>query len=378
MQFKEVVGQSSLINQLLKSVNNEKLSHAILFAGPEGYGGLAIALALATYLNCQSRTETDSCGACPSCQKMKKLIHPDLHFSFPAITDEKNKNLSRNFLSFWRDALIENPYLNYFDWLMRLDANNKQGNIPIEEGREIVKNLSLKAHDGHAKIQIIWMADYLKESGNALLKIIEEPSPDTYFILIANNIENILKTILSRAQVFLLPPILPEDIAKHLLKSLGIGHGEASSYAKLSNGDYMEALRIAKSTGNDYEEQFSNLLRYCYQNNLVEILEISEKLATRGREFQKDFFQYGLRLFRECLLFLYDLEKISCSSETEKAFLSKLVKTLNHAQIETFYTILSKSITAIEHNANPKIIIFNLSLRIIQVFKNPVTNELLI
>ena len=198
MQFKDVIGQQQLKEQLIRSANNGKVSQAMLFLGAEGSGTLAMALAFAQYLNCENPGATDSCGTCNSCKKATKLIHPDIFYTYPTI---KARSLAKDYISEWRESVSANAYMNIVEWIAFLDSENKQGNITANECDQIVKQHSLKHYEGKYKIQIVWMAEYLKKEGNKLLKIIEEPPANTIFILIAENIEEILVTILSRTQL---------------------------------------------------------------------------------------------------------------------------------------------------------------------------------
>ena len=198
MQFNELIGLDRSIDRLRSMAQPGRMPHAMLLVGPEGSGKLPLALALAQYLLCEQRTDADACGQCSNCRKLQILQHPDLHFVFPVVG---SKMTSDQYLVQWRAALAENPYLNVNDWLQSIGAENKQGNISKEECLAIVKKLSLKSFESRSKVMLIWLPEYLGKEGNRLLKIIEEPPVDTYFILVAQQTELILNTILSRCQL---------------------------------------------------------------------------------------------------------------------------------------------------------------------------------
>ena len=197
MQFKEVIGQQKVKDYLLKSAQSDQVSHAQLFLGPEGCGNLALAIAYAQYLQCRNKGATDACGKCSSCIKANKLIHPDIHFSYPTVG---SKAKSTDFLKEWRDAVEQQPYMNVYQWLQHIKAENKQGNITREECEAIIRKLSLRAYESTYKVLIVWMPEYLGKEGNRLLKLIEEPPVNTVFLLVAENANLILNTILSRTQ----------------------------------------------------------------------------------------------------------------------------------------------------------------------------------
>jgi len=174
MHFRDIVGQLPVKQKLLESIAGERIPHAQLFVGPQGSGGLPLALAFAQRMVCANPSEDDSCGTCPGCIKAAKFAHPDIHFTFPTVGG--SGSVSSSFLTQWRSALNDNPYLNIFDWISLLGAENKQGNITKAECVQVLQKLNLKSFESPNKVLIIWMPEYLKKEGNRLLKIIEEPS----------------------------------------------------------------------------------------------------------------------------------------------------------------------------------------------------------
>jgi len=215
MQFQNVIGQFSAKHKLQNMMASGRMPHALLISAAEGFGGLPLAVALAQYINCENPTAQDSCGVCEACNKIKKLIHPDVFFTYPTVPQKSgDKPVSTDFIKQWRKAFSENPYLTYNQWLTQITDDNKQGNITVNECHEIIKRISLKNYEGKFKVQIIWMAELLREAGNALLKSIEEPPANTVFILVTEQPELILNTILSRTQMLRLPPIEHEAIEK--------------------------------------------------------------------------------------------------------------------------------------------------------------------
>jgi DNA polymerase-3 subunit delta' len=216
MQFKQIVGQSLIKQRLINSVKENRVSHAQLFLGPAGSGSLALAVAYAQYLSCEDKQADDSCGECSSCRKYQKLMHPDLHFSYPFFAKHKD-DTAITFIEQWREAFIANPYLSLDTWRGYLEAENKQANINIAECHQIIKKLSFKPFESAYKILILWLPEYLDKEGNALLKIIEEPQPNTLFLLVAQNQDQILNTILSRTQLIKIPPLGFNEIKEYLI-----------------------------------------------------------------------------------------------------------------------------------------------------------------
>ena len=290
MLFSEVIGQEPLKNKLISNLKSGKISHAQLFLGQSGYGGLSLALAYAQYLNCANPGERDSCGECDSCKKMAAMEYADLHFSFPVISKKSGtKPISADYITEWRKALKENPYMDYAQWMQIIEAENKQGNITAEECRDIIRKLSLKPmYDGY-KILIMWLPEYLGKEGNILLKTLEEPAPNTLMILVAENEENILQTILSRTQIQRVTSIPMAEIEKALMRNPENGREKSGRVAHLSDGNYNTALRLIDAEENNYTEDFILWMRACFKPDMAAVTKWVETMSATGRENQKNF-----------------------------------------------------------------------------------------
>ncbi len=365
MLFSEVIGQEPLKNKLISNLKSGKISHAQLFLGQSGYGGLSLALAYAQYLNCANQGETDSCGVCDSCKKMATMEYADLHFSFPVISKKPGtKPISADYIAEWRTALKENPYMDYAQWMQIIDAENKQGNITAEECRDIIRKLSLKPmYDGY-KILIMWLPEYLGKEGNILLKTLEEPAPNTLMILVAENEENILQTILSRTQIQRVTSLPMTEIEKALIRDTGNGKEKSGRVAHLADGNYNTALRLIDLEENNYTEDFITWMRACFRPDMAAVTKWVDGMATTGRENQKNFLLYGLTILRECLLQNQGLTAINHLLDSEKDFVSKFSAFIGPENITGFNDAFSTAHYHIERNAHPKIMFFNLSLLI--------------
>src|ERR1700748_1368184 len=257
MGFKSVIGQAQVKQHLIELVRLNRLSHALLFLGPEGSGALPMALAFAQYVVCERAKGDlgDACGICASCVKAGQLVHPDIHFSYPVIPKKAgDKPVSTDYISEWREFIGQYPYGNAYDWLQFIGAENKQGNITAQECNDIIHKLNLKSFESGYKILVMWMPEYLGNEGNKLLKLIEEPPADTLFLLVAENESLILQTILSRTQLVRVP--LPEeaDIEQALIARSGLEGGQARQIAILSEGNYHEALQLLQHAGEDWQD----------------------------------------------------------------------------------------------------------------------------
>ncbi len=367
MHFNQVIGQQRVKESLIRLVDAQRIPHAMLFLGPSGCGKLALAIALAQYVLCENKTTGESCGICRNCSKVKKLVHPDLHFTYPIVG---TKMTSPQFLSQWRTALLENAYLDINHWLQFIGAENKQGNINKDECLRIIKQMSLKSFESDYKILIIWLPEYLQKEGNRLLKLIEEPPEKTIFILVAEEQERILNTILSRCQIVKFNALSDEEVVNGVMEKTGIGQAQAEAAAHLANGDLNEAITLSNNAENDNAVLFLEWLRKCYKGNGAELVPWAEKFAALGRERQKHFFQYGLHFMREFMLYKLTGSEQVRLRKPELDTVRNLSKVVAFEKIEPITQLFNDSFYFIERNANAKILGLNASIQMNQIFKN--------
>lgn len=371
MQFKDIVGQDIIKDKLLNEYKNGRIPHAQMFIGPKGCGNLPLALAYAQFINCENQQENDSCGTCPSCIKASKLIHPDIHFAFPVVTKKTGKSaISNDYINEFREFILNEPYQDIYQWLQFINAENKQGNITVDECREIIRKLALKTYEAKHKVMLIWMPEYLGHIGNVLLKIIEEPTDDTIFILVAENIELILNTIISRTQLVKIPPIDDEAISSELINRFKVDPQIARRMALLSDGNFIESIQIIQEESNINEGFLKEWLNFCYSNKRDSIVDWVDEIAGEGREKQKNFIRYIQFILRESLVSSHtQVETLKRVAGTEKALSETLAKFFDFEKTQIFYEKLTDAFYHIERNANPKILFMNLSLELVKLLK---------
>lgn len=364
MFFRDVIGHYSEKAGLIRQFRDGMLPHAMMFAGPAGNGKLPLAIALAAYIHCENRTDEDACGSCGSCVKMAKFSHPDLHFSFPVISKKsvKDSNVSSYWLSDWRKALSEDPYMYYQDWMARIADEGKQGNISRNEAAQIIQKLSLRTYESKYKVMIIWMAEYLKEEGNHLLKLLEEPPEGTFLILIADRPSEVIGTILSRCQMVRVGMIESDAITEALVKSFEIGEEDAASIANLAEGDYRAAQMLVGDERLDLTKEFLEWMRLCYKIDPSPLVNWIEKLAQKGREAQKNFLQGAAFLLREALHFQYNPTHLSRLTQEEVDALMKFSKFLKFHQLAKLQQQMEQDSYYIVRNGNPRLIFMTGSL----------------
>ena len=373
MLFKEVIGQQAVKERLLRSVKEGRISHAQLFLGPPGSGNLAMAVAYAQYISCNNKQEAESCGQCASCIKYNKLVHPDLHFVYP-VALSKDVRTSSDVLAEWRNAFLNNPYITLFNWFEQLNAENKQAIIGVEESGEILRKLSLTTYESEYKIMIIWQAEKMNQAAaNKLLKILEEPPDKTLFLLICENEEQLLRTIVSRTQLIKINKLKDEELAEALIENNGVAADVAQKTAHLSDGNYAEALQLINENENAAQNlaSFQKLMRASLKFDPKAVLAWIDEIAAAGRERQKNFLSYALHIMRESLILNYADSSLIKLGTDEQDFVKKFSPFIHTSNVERFIEELNTAHYHMERNANPKILFMDLAFKFNELLNLP-------
>ena len=374
MQFAAIPGLPETKEKLLNAVKLNHLAHALLFHGPEGSANLTLALALASYLYCEQKSETDSCGTCGSCQRMNKLILPDLNFAFPVVAsskeedgDEDGKDEKSDLLGNWRKFVLGQPYSNIHDFIYFNGFEKKQLNITKAAARKMIQTLSLMSFEGGYKIMFIWAPEYLHPSAaNALLKIIEEPPAKTLFLLVTSQADQLLTTILSRTQKILVRAFTDEEVSSHLVDSGLCDSKAAAQIAMLADGNLRAAYRLIDQVEDQTVRQLRDWFRLCATKNLKELFLLSEDFHKADKESQKSLMLAGLNITREILLKNLDMDHLLRTTDEDRAFItniSKKVLTEEHAL--QLYETFNAAHYHLERNGNAKMIFTDLSMEIL-------------
>lgn len=376
MNFSGIPGQSEIIGKLIRSVKEERVSHAMLFAGNEGCGSMALALAYARYISCEDRQENDSCGKCKSCIKYDKLIHPDLHFVFPVIKGKKATDpVSDNYIEEWREFVKKTPYFTLNNWLDSIEVGNAQGMIFASEASEIIRKLSLKTFESDYKIMIIWLPEKMHQAtANKLLKMIEEPPEKTLFLLVTDEPDKVIPTIMSRCQLVKIPSFSDSEIENYLIVKYGIERNKAADLAHVANGNIIRASELCEneSTSIDNLERFKSLMRFAWKRDVVSIVSWSEDISSTGREAQKSFISFSLRILRENLMLSLGQKENNLVFLTgeEAGFSGKFHPFITAENVYPLYEEFNLGHSHIEANGNAKIIFLDLALKVTRLIRS--------
>ena len=373
MKRNEVIGQEEVWQRLTEMVREERLPHAIMLCGPQGCGKMALALAFASYLLCQNRDgHNEACGECKQCKMLEKWGHPDLLFSYPTIKTpamgSEHKPVSEDFAEEWRNMISRSPYFNIEQWMTEIGAENQQAIITAGESDELNRKLSLKSSQEGYKVSVIWQPERMNiECANKILKLIEEPPSHTVFIMVSENPDNLLETIRSRVQRIDVKKTDNESIQKALVSKYGITEDDAMRVARLANGDWLTAVGelTADSENKDFLTDFQSLMRLAYQRNVRELKRWSDNINSYGREKQKRFLTYFLRLIRESFMYNFQQPDLSYLTSQEEAFTANFARFVNENNILQINELANKAIRDISQNANGKIVFFDMALQMI-------------
>jgi DNA polymerase III subunit delta' len=395
MSFNSIIGQKAVKEQLVHMVQHNRLSHALLFLGKEGSGALQLAMEFAQFITCKPTTDNgqqnepslfgepepttssaeafakadDSCGVCPSCKKAQELVHPDIHFSYPVIPRKSgDKPIATDYITEWREFVKISPYGNVYDWLQFINAENKQGNITAHECNDILRKLSLKSFESEYKILIMWMPEYLGKEGNKLLKLIEEPPANTLFILVAENEDQILPTIISRTQLVKIPALTKLDIESALELRASVPVQKAQQIAAVAEGNYREALQMLQHSEDDWQSMLREWLNAVVKFNPQAQVKWIDETAKIGREKQKQFLQYFTHLLELAVRISTTNDQPPTSNEVD--FALRLNKITQLHQQEAIINELNKASYYIERNANAKMLFHALSIKLYHIISN--------
>ncbi|MFZ5976906.1 MAG: ATP-binding protein [Bacteroidota bacterium] len=397
MELKDIIGQTALKKQLVAMVQQNRLGHALLLIGKEGSGALPLAVAFAQWMVCQPGKHASAPAAAlfgeqessiektdfispeaisnmPNFSRATQFMHPDLHFSYPVIPKKSgDKPISTDYFKEWKEFIRQYPYGNVYDWLQFIGAENKQGNITAEECNDIMRKLNLKSFESAYKVLVLWMPEYLGKEGNKLLKLIEEPPANTLFILVAEQEEGILPTLVSRCQLIRVPLIEKQDIEAALIERAYLPADKAALIASVCGGNYREALQMIQHAESDWQSLLREWLNATLKAGPAAQLKFIDEMTKTGREKQKQFLRYFIHLLEQSLhIRLLGIEAATCLP-TESDFAQRLNKIASVTQQQAIVEELDNAIYYIERNANAKMLFMALTIKLQYIIQNKVT-----
>ena len=364
MHWNEVIGQEEAQERLMQMVKEDRLPHALMLCGPIGAGKMALAIAFGCSLLDDGRTSSKA--------MLDKLEHPDLHFTYPTIKlssmSAEHKPVSDDFAKEWHELIMDGPYFTMDQWMQAMGGENQQAIITAGESDDLVRKLSLKSSQGGYKVSIIWLPERMNiECANKLLKLIEEPPQRTVFIMVCEEPDKLLETIRSRVQRIDIKKIDDESLIQALIEKRGINEADARRIGRLANGNWLSALEELQigSENELFLDMYISLMRLAYQRKIKDLRKWSETMAGYGREKQKRWLSYFLRMSRENFMYNFHQEELTYMTQKEEDFARNFARFINENNILAISELGNRAIRDIGQNANAKIVFFDLALQII-------------
>lgn len=371
MKFSDITGHNTIIESLRQLVDSDRIPHAILIGGPEGVGKMRLARALTSYIYCQDRTSGgDSCGRCPACLQNAHHNNPDVHFIFPR-TGASSKSTD-NFIAQWNDFIDSSSYMPKEGWSRAIEAGNSVPVIYRNDADEISRTAALSSLAHRFKTYIIWLPERMQPAcANALLKLLEEPFPDTIFILVSDEPDKLLPTIFSRTQRFNLHLLSDMQIADAMTKS-GLSPQEAAEVARLAEGNMLKAIDIAGEGGEvrEFSAYYIQMMRLAYARNAAALKMLADAIAALGREKNGRFLNYCTRMTRESFIFNLHEERLNVMTAAEAGFNTRFSPFINHRNVEKIMAETERALSDILRNANAKLVMFDFLMRLMILIRH--------
>ena len=343
MRFADIIGNAEVAKAMASMADSGRVAHAMLMYENEGCGAMALALAYVQYLNCANPKDGDSCGECPSCRQMAKLIHPDVHFVFPVNKGPKTsdeKPVSESYLKYWRELVIADPYFTEADLQKAIGIESRNGLIAVAEAKSIIGKLSLTAVADGYKAVIFYLPEKMnQETANRLLKVVEEPPVNTLFIFITHAPEKVLQTIFSRCQSIRVMPLSKE---------------EAARVKELKPADDREEYTM-------FMDLFSDLMNSILARDLMTALECGETIAAlESREKQKAFCNFAGNCIRKIFMVQQNMMQIADVEDQEEEFFNSVASRCGRNFCTKTMTNIEHVVAMIDRNVNSKILFCDL------------------
>lgn len=368
MKFSSIPGLSDVKAILTEAVRTNHTAHAQLFVGMEGTLNLPLALAYATYLHCENKSGDDACGICSACSKNAKFIHPDTHFVFPLSNvkgDKDEERFKAEILKSWRSFLTDQPFGILDDWTNFYGGEDKQALISREESREIIKSLSLKPFESPHKVMIIWQPELMHPSAaNGILKILEEPPPHTYFLLVTNAADRLLPTIISRTQIVTVPLLADDDVENYLVEKHAVDNARARKIAQLADGNINLAIKLLEKEEDNNAQQFTEWMRACFKKNYGSLVSIADYYHGLDKLSQRNLMNYSINMLRETMLHLSGANAIHRTRGDELKFVQDFSKVMSIEKVEKSFSLINEASYHLERNGSAKMIFLDLSLKL--------------
>ncbi len=378
MIWQKIPGLETTKSFLIELHKHNQLPHAILLSGKEGSAVLPIALGFSQFLLCDTPKDLLPCGECKSCKQTQNLFYPGFQIILPKFSTAKSDEAENQFLKLFFDLFKENIFIGFDDILKETKDRSKQALISVQDIHRVIESTAFTAEENKYKIIIIWMPELMPPaSANKLLKTLEEPPPQTLFMLVSYNPEKLLPTIISRLQQIPVPIFTDEQVSTYLINHFSLQKEKADDIAFIAEGNINKAIQLIENIENYYTllNDLKAFIRNAIKFDFNEIEKWIKNYEDIGREGLKRFFEYSLGVLHNALLFNYQAIEVSKVTDGEKSFIEKLLPYVRKDNISTLHDLFNDAYHQVSRNANMRTLLIDLFLRCNETLPKKVTNE---
>jgi len=302
--------------------------------------------------------------------KYNEAVHPDLHFIFPMVQEGK-KTVCDDYLMEWRTFLSDRVYFDLNMWLDEINAN-KPAIIYSKESDEIMRKVRLKIYEATYRILFIWTPERMHAScANKLLKVIEEPPPNTIILMVSEEPDRILGTILSRSQRINVKPIDTHELAKYARSKYEINDDNAQQIARMAHGDYLQMLEILHNSEENafFLQQFILMMRNSWSKNVKEMKLFAGELTSLRKERQRNFLAYCQLFVRENFIYRFRTSEMNYMNQEEENFSVNFAPFITEKNVFDLMEVFAEADRHLAQNVNAKMVFFDVALRITTLLK---------
>ncbi len=359
MSWDGIIDQDRVVQALRRALDQDRVAHAYLFHGPDGVGKKAVALEMARALQCPNATSAP-CEDCRVCRKTRRMVHPDVHvlFPYPKGTDEQD-------VAERIERLGQDPYAAV-DFVRRpslsdpSETSNKQVMYHIDRVHDdLLRPMSFRPVEGQYKVAVITDVEHMNESAaNAFLKQLEEPPPQTIFLLTTSRPEQLLPTIVSRCQRLRFDPLLPEAIEEALVDREGMEERKAAMLARMADGSYSRALELAVNDDLMTSRQLViDYFRAAFTQKVEPLDKHIQEISSQGRERVKSVLRLMLRWIRDLILYREMGDDAPLVNVDQEEAVARFCANLPDADLEAMVGLVEEAIELTERNVRQSLVL---------------------
>lgn len=362
---KKIVGQQRAKNQIQRLLHSDRIGHAYLISGNTGVGKTAFALALAEAIN--GISNLSDLGTQQTSKKSSWFSHPDIHVFIPKPTSAKIEELRERL-----EILANDPYeIISFAQRPSITSDNSSKNLqafyPIDYFRNDIRPVAkLKPNEGERVVVIMTQVETMrKETANAFLKLLEEPSDRLMFILTTESYDSLLPTITSRCQHIPLGTLTQDEIKKGLVDIDEVSDEDATYLARIANGNYASTRFFDIDQLKQTREEVVEYLRLSFSQDATKLARLTQDWQSSNNIEGLIAISNLLEMYiRDLMVFRETKNEALLTNSDQIDSISKFVGFLENARLEEMIKEIEDCRPSLRQNVSPKLLFTVLSFRI--------------